>query len=432
MKKYFLLTISFSLLLYYAQAQLEDVLKRKAAEGVKNGAEVSTEKAIDKTVDKALDKLFNGKKKKDKPEPAKPAATVAKPDKPATTDQTSPNAGSIKTYSKYDFIPGDKVLGYDDFMNDAVGDFPGLWNTNASGEIMTVDRFPGHWLNVSKEGMYLPKYIKNLPDNFTFEYDLLFLPPQKSAGPNTAIFSTQIINQTDPRKFFEYQVDRAYFDMDPYMGNINIASYTKSGDKLLENQFSVAGVQRQKMFTYHVSVWRQKTRLRVYLNETKVVDAPSLLAEGTKYNTIRFNTSLNNDGSTWLISNVKFASGLPDTRNKLMTVGKFSTTGILFASNSSIIQPLSYGTLKEIATVLKENPILKIRIIGYTDSDGEDAVNLDLSKKRAEAVKTMLVKEFGIEAERMESDGKGETQPVAPNTTTEGKAQNRRVDFIKL
>ena len=82
--------------------------------------------------------------------------------------------------------------------------------------------------------------------------------------------------------------------------------------------------------------------------------------------------------------------------------------------------------------MLKENAAVKVKIVGHTDSDGDNAANLGLSKKRAEAVKDMLSKEFGIDESRMETEGKGETQPAAQNTTTEGKAQNRRVEFIKL
>ena len=126
------------------------------------------------------------------------------------------------------------------------------------------------------------------------------------------------------------------------------------------------------------------------------------------------------------------AKGLPDTRHKLIDEGKFSTTSILFDVNAATIKASSYGTLKDIATVLKENAAVKVKIVGHTDSDGDNAANLGLSKKRAEAVKDMLSKEFGIDESRMETEGKGETQPAAQNTTTEGKAQNRRVEFIKL
>jgi outer membrane protein OmpA-like peptidoglycan-associated protein len=104
----------------------------------------------------------------------------------------------------------------------------------------------------------------------------------------------------------------------------------------------------------------------------------------------------------------------------------------LFDVNSDKIKSASYGTLKEIATVLNENADVKVKIVGHTDSDGDDAKNLELSKKRAAAVKAALSAEFGIDASRMETTGMGETKPAGDNKTAEGKAQNRRVEFVKL
>ncbi len=91
----------------------------------------------------------------------------------------------------------------------------------------------------------------------------------------------------------------------------------------------------------------------------------------------------------------------------------------------------SFGTLKSIADVLKENETVKVKIIGHTDSDGDDAKNLELSNLRAESVKNELIKNFGIDASRMETEGAGETKPVAPNDTPANKAMNRRVEFLK-
>lgn len=421
MKKYAIISI-LAVWCITADAQFGDLIKRKAAEGAKQGAQTGTEKALDK----GISNIF---RKKDKNNSSKPDSNNTVNSAAKNTPVQEP---SVKTYSKYDFIPGEKVMGFDDFSLEAVGDFPGKWTTNASGELMTADGFPGKWLNISKQGYYIPQFIKSLPDNFTFEYDLIFIPPASPAGPNTATVGLQVVNNGNGKPGFDYGIDRSYFELDPYMGNVNIAGYTKTGEKILANEFAVKGIQRQKSFNYHIAVWRQKSRLRVYLNETKVVDAPSLLSAGIKYNGLRFATSLNNDGSTWLIGNIKFASGLPDTRNKLLNEGKFSTTGILFDVNSANIKAASYGTLKDIATVLKENPAISVKIVGHTDSDGDNAANLELSKKRAEAVKAMLAREFSIEETRMQTDGKGETQPAVPNTSAEGKAQNRRVEFIKL
>ena len=79
-----------------------------------------------------------------------------------------------------------------------------------------------------------------------------------------------------------------------------------------------------------------------------------------------------------------------------------------------------------------ENSSVTVKIIGHTDADGNAAANLNLSKLRAEAVKESLIKDFGIDASRLQTDGKGASQPVDTNSTAEGKANNRRVEFVKL
>jgi len=134
----------------------------------------------------------------------------------------------------------------------------------------------------------------------------------------------------------------------------------------------------------------------------------------------------------FLISNIRLAVGAPDTRKKILEQKKWVTHGILFDVNSATIKPESYGTLKEMADVMKEYADLKVKIVGHTDADGSDEANLDLSKKRAASVKESLAKEFGIDEARMETDGKGESEPIDKNDTPAGKANNRRVEFIKL
>ena len=182
-----------------------------------------------------------------------------------------------------------------------------------------------------------------------------------------------------------------------------------------------------------VSIWRQKERLRVYLDQNKVFDLPKAFAPDKTYNTMLYQIWGDfAEGDKYLIGNIKLAVGDPDTRNKLLTEGKFSTTGILFDVNSADIKPESYGTLKDIAAVLQDNTNVRVKIIGHTDSDGDAALNLALSRKRAEAVKSALTSEFNIDGSRIETDGKGASDPVADNKTPEGKAQNRRVEFVKL
>mgnify|MGYP006365031897 FL=1 len=157
---------------------------------------------------------------------------------------------------------------------------------------------------------------------------------------------------------------------------------------------------------------------------------PRVVPAGLVLDKFRFN-SFESEVPFFYFSNLRVAVGSPDMRSKLMTEGKLVTRGILFDVNSDKIKPESYGTLKEIAAVLTENASVKVKIVGHTDSDGSDVSNLDLSKRRSAAVKNTLTNDFGICADRMETDGKGETEPSDKNTTSEAKANNRRVEFIK-
>jgi outer membrane protein OmpA-like peptidoglycan-associated protein len=108
---------------------------------------------------------------------------------------------------------------------------------------------------------------------------------------------------------------------------------------------------------------------------------------------------------TAMVTNISLAVGAPDMRNKLITEGKLVSYGIYFDVNKDVVKPESYGTLKEITSILNENPNVKVKIVGYTDSDGANTANLDLSKRRGVSVKNELVKTFGIDVSRLESDG---------------------------
>lgn len=180
----------------------------------------------------------------------------------------------------------------------------------------------------------------------------------------------------------------------------------------------------------HVIIWVQNRRVRIYSQGEKVVDAATNIYSDTKFNKFRF-SGWDRAGFPY-IGNLKITTAAPDTRNKLLKEGKLISYGIYFDSGKDVVKQESYGAIKEIATVMQENPTLKINIVGHTDSDGDDAANLALSKKRAESVKNFLVKEFKVDAGRMQTDGKGETEPVTDNNTVQNKAENRRVEFIKL
>jgi len=333
---------------------------------------------------------------------------------------------NMQTYSKYDFVPGEKVIFYDDFTNTDIGDFPGSWNTTASGEVVTTNLYPGNWFKMNGEGGIVLDEGLNLPDNFTVEYDVIGYPVEDD---NTYFeFGFYMYSSQNPKDIDEGGAVpglnggiKLTLGYRATYSAYNTEGYTLNGEK--EDATMEAGKK------YRISVWVQKTRLRVYLDQVKVFDLPKVFEPGLKINMMRF--ELWESGNP-MITNFRVAAGLPDMRNKLLTEGKLVSYGIYFDVNKDVVKPESYGTLKGIADVLKENPDLRIKIVGHTDSDGTDAANLDLSKRRGASVKNELVKTFGIDASRLESDGSGESQPVAANDSPVNKALNRRVEFLKL
>ncbi len=106
--------------------------------------------------------------------------------------------------------------------------------------------------------------------------------------------------------------------------------------------------------------------------------------------------------------------------------------GIYFESGKSTLKPESYSALQDAAKILTDNPDIKVEIQGHTDSVGSDSYNQTLSEKRAYAIMNYLVTSLGITPERLSAKGYGELKPIASNDTEEGRALNRRVDFIIL
>lgn len=414
--------IVLSLITVPTVAQIVD-LKGK----VKNEMENRKETKVDEGIDKGFDKIENGignllKKKK----VAKSESTENNKKNMDKEDSTQPI--SLKGYTKYDFIPGDKILYFEDFTQDAIGDFPALWTTNGGGEVKTVNLAPGHWFHMNKvDAIYC--YTKQIAfsQNFIMEFDVI---PDVEDDSH---FGYSLGFYEDP--------ENVELTTDIYPGKKGVNITFEDGDWLTkgyDNSLDVGGWLEAQSSTNpvvmkqvnHIIIWVQNRRLRIYHQGSKVLDMPTNIHAGTKFNRLRFSGW--SAAGTPYITNLKITTAAPDTRSKLITEGKLVSYGINFDVNKDIVRPESYGTISDIAKVLKENPTVNIRIVGHTDNDGSDFQNLDLSKRRAASVKNVLTSEFGIDSSRIETDGKGETEPLASNTTTENKAKNRRVEFIKL
>jgi OOP family OmpA-OmpF porin len=343
--------------------------------------------------------------------------------------------------SKYDFISGEKIIAVEDFSNTEIGDFPTRWNTNSSAEVVTLSNQEGKWLQIGQKGNFLQEFITKLPANFTYEFDLICTQPFKFYSSSLRLYFVNMLNpKIDYLKWQQFKSDKDGLYIEIHPSAINIDNKPKGRfsveskvDKqsILKNKFEQDVFDQLNKPKVHVAVWRQNERLRVYLNEEKILDLPKAFI-ANNYNGILYSFEEFKPENYYYLSNFKFAVGAPDTRNKLISEGKFSTTGILFDVNSDVVKPASYGVLKEIADILNENKEVRIKIVGHTDNDGDATKNMELSKKRANAVKNYLIKNFAVNGSRIETDGKGATQPIDKANTKEAKANNRRVEFVKL
>ncbi|HEV2505554.1 MAG TPA: DUF4892 domain-containing protein [Mesorhizobium sp.] len=115
----------------------------------------------------------------------------------------------------------------------------------------------------------------------------------------------------------------------------------------------------------------------------------------------------------------------------LSATGSISLYGIFFDTDKADIKPESDPTLKEIATLLKDDPKMAVLVVGHTDNQGSFDHNIDLSSRRAQAVKAALASKYEIDEKRLTAAGAGMMAPIASNDNDEGRAKNRRVVLVK-
>ncbi len=392
----------------------------------------------DQTVDGALNKVEDGIKgifkKKDKKQKA------AEQDGDGNQKQSDgKTAGkSVKKNSKFDFEPGQKQIGFDNFATTNVGDFPLGWNTNSSAEIVTLDNNAQKWLSITKDGYFQPEFVKDMPANFTLEFEVF----TRYASNNILAYQFYLMPSKNPKKDLSenYPANYIQFKWTPCSESaafsiVENKEEVNSNEGLKVPELACRGDQGK---ITKFSIWRQNERIRIYADENKVLDLPQAFDKTQNYNVFKIGARYMNYSNgrqhddEFMIANIRYAVAGEDTRSKLITEGKFVTNGILFDVNSDNIKPESGSVLKEIAATLTENPTVRVKIIGHTDSDGDVNANLALSKKRAVAVKNALASFYGIDTSRLETDGKGEGQSLNKNANATEKAINRRVEFIKL
>jgi OOP family OmpA-OmpF porin len=307
-----------------------------------------------------------------------------------------------------DFVPGEKVILYDDFTDMAKGAAPPHWKVRGG----VVKLSPDGRLLLRDSGAMYPN-LKTLPKNFTVEMEILPMDAVSSGGVNW---------------MFEDKADESVWAVGYQfdVGEITVSLMTGHGHSDYEGHpHSSIKVQYGK--PVRLALWYQDSRIRAYVNDERAIDVNQVEFKPAAVALMEFNVG---DTPVYILS-TRMAESMPDISQTMFSTGKYVSHNILFDVNSDKLRPESMNVIKEIAAALQKQAALKVRIEGHTDSTGDAAKNLDLSKRRAESVRAALVK-LGIDAGRLTTDGFGQTKPLSPNDTPQGRAENRRVEFVKI
>ena len=400
-----ILAIILTFVCQYSQAQFLKRLKNKitqtAADHVTNDAGNATDKAIDKTEDAA---------KGDKSNNADPNSSGSSSGD-ATASSEKNNPPSVQSYKNYDFVPGDQIIFESDLANEETGEIPSQF-TVSEGQVDVQEEDGENVIHVPKGAgaVITPRMTKTtyMPDKFTIELDF----KNESFGLN------------------HLEVDfghRTYYSggegITPGMrfdnGSINWTLGDVDYPEVLNTNLN------DPMKWHHLAIAVNKSVGKVYVDQYRVANVNNLTG---KPQNVTF--AINGYENSY-IKNIRIAAGGIDIYKETTTPAKIVMHGILFDVDKATLKPESMGSINEIYKLMQKNSSLKFEIDGHTDNTGDASHNLTLSQDRADAVKAQLTK-MGIDGSRLTTKGFGDTKPMDSNDTPEGKANNRRVEFVKM
>jgi OmpA-OmpF porin, OOP family len=384
------------------------------------------DKAVQKTTDtesKAIDDALSGKAATDSASTgaagyaASPTGTATDSAPDAASENLKPGEG---VWANYDFKPGDRILYATDFSEDEVGDFPRSMEFKA-GQLETVELHGARWLRASQASRFFLVLPEKLPERFTLEFDYsipsvdpLYHPPQFSGG-NVLIY---LVPETQS----------GGEDGTPHL------TFAGTGEAAVRNTpAGIAGVgalsDKRGDVVRRARVMGDGQYIKVYLDNTRVLNVPNAdIGRSTK---IQFFTAGTPEKPS-MFGNFRVAAGGKKLYDALSEKGRVATQGIYFDTGSDRIRPESTPTLKEIGTMLKDHPELRLTIEGHTDNVGSTESNQTLSDKRSAAVKRYLTDTYQVDPTRLQAKGYGASKPLVTNDSPEGRQQNRRVELVKM
>ena len=340
---------------------------------------------------------------------------------------------------KSDFVRGSVVLFQDDFKNEQVGEFPSKWDIQGDGSAETAVINGQKYLHFTTDYNFVEPLMENmksyLPDVFTLEWDE-FCSKAGDLGASSLELIFDMGQQNDRVGQFEF----AYRSWNPDYWTQYYYKKPNSDDQVSgTNEYDALKSIIKEGQWNHFAVSFNKRALKIYINDHRIINLPNVQAperfkfwSNGEYKYIGFTNVLLCAGAKELYERetTDLSAAARAVEQAIAQTGKFVTNNILFDTGKATIKPESDAELDKIAEYMKANPTVRFEVQGHTDSQGSDKVNDPLSQERAEAVVKALEAK-GVDGFNLRAVGKGAHEPIADNSTDEGRAKNRRVEFIK-
>lgn len=359
------------------------------------------------------------------PQPAAEApARVGKPQ--AAPAGTGPMNEVV--YDKYDFVPGDKVIFFDDFGDTEVGEFPLKWHLKGpkdpGNNAVEVVAYQGQRFLRARPGGAegnqpgATQYLRlahqgDLPARFTIEFDAVLGHAQIPDYPNR--YLVYLLSNDE-----EWLVSEGV--------GVGVLSFSGTEGRSANTQTSLALLDGK---VHHVAISVNGSFVKAYVDHQRVVNDPDAIVRPIRRVGLCLAAGGRIANDRVMMTNFRLAEGGKDLKAALSTEGRIISHGILFDTGSDLLKGESLPTLKLILGLLQGDPKLRFSVEGHTDDQGGKAINQPLSERRAAAVVAWLVGK-GIAADRLAAKGHGDGKPLDKNNSAEGRANNRRVEFVKF
>ena len=334
------------------------------------------------------------------------------------------------TYEQTDFVPGAVAFFEDNLQNEQMGEFPSKWDLIEGSTDVAIMK--GKKCIHFEPGTRIEPLMTNqqsyIPDVFTLEFDFWMNDP-KTEMSNCYELE---FKDADGGDVYEIRIGESYSKLE-----VTCRFMSTTGDW----RDSGAGKtwEMKKNDWNHFAMSFNKRALKIYVNNKRVINIPNCKsAVRMKIHQADWGGF---HGNKNYMTNFRYAKGAMELYEQKVTdmsavekaiaeTGKFVTNNILFETGKATLKPESMAEIQKVADYMKKNPTARFEVQGHTDNQGSDKINDPLSQQRAEAVVKAL-EGLGCDPFNMRAVGKGSHEPVADNATEDGRAKNRRVEFIK-